>query len=212
MDDQTPARPELGFRSLDDFRLASKRVDLMFFCSNASAQVMGGVIRRFLQDDGIVVIDAVSKVISRSELARDLPALGCEFGRVMTLRRLPGAFAVGCDVAADFMTRVSGKLVGEFFGVLGRVVVGAEVIVDCWFKRPEGLLGPYIIVAVAGAEIGQSAAEGDRDLVAVDLSASSIGCCLVLRSTDAANLRRLPSHRNWSGSVIGVSAPAERYT
>jgi hypothetical protein len=135
---------------------------------------MGVVIHRFLQDDGIVVIDAASSSISRSELAKDLPTLGCDFGRVMALRRLPGAFAVGYEVEADFMTRISGKLTGEFFEALGQVVVGAEVFVDGRFKKAEGVVGSYVIVAGTGAEFGLNAAVEDRDLVAVDLSASGI--------------------------------------
>jgi hypothetical protein len=173
-DQHDPDRCDLGFRSLDDLRIASKRADLVYFGSSVSAAVTGGVICRFLQDDGIVVVDAVSSAISRSELATDLSVFGCSLDRVMTLRRLPGAFAVGYAKGADAETRVSGKLVGEFFEALGRVVVGSEVVVEGQFKRPEGVVGPYIIVAVEGAEFMASAASGDRELVAVDLSASGI--------------------------------------
>jgi hypothetical protein len=72
------------------------------------------------------------------------------------------------------VTRVYGKLVGEFFEALGRVVVGAEVLVNGPFKKPEGLVGQYFIVAVAGAEFGERAALGDHDLLAVDLSTSGV--------------------------------------
>jgi hypothetical protein len=54
------------------------------------------------------------------------------------------------------------------------VVVGAEVFVNGRFKKPEGMVGPYMIVAVEGAEFAPNAANGDRDLVAVDLSASGV--------------------------------------
>jgi hypothetical protein len=64
--------------------------------------------------------------------------------------------------------------VGEFVEALGRVVVGAEVLVNDKFKKPEGLVGPYFIVAVAGAEFEWRGARGDRDLLAVDLSTSEI--------------------------------------
>jgi hypothetical protein len=74
---------------------------------------------------------------------------------------------------ADVVTRVYGKLTGEFFEALGRVVVGAEVIVDGPFKKPEGVVGSYLIVAVEGADF-ESKVIGDRDLVAVELSASRI--------------------------------------
>jgi hypothetical protein len=67
-----------------------------------------------------------------------------------------------------------GKLVGEFFECLGRVVVGAEVIVNGPFKKPTGLVGSYLIVAVEGAEFGPMAAYRDCDLVAAELSASGI--------------------------------------
>jgi hypothetical protein len=135
---------------------------------------MGAVIGKFLQDDGIVVIDAGLASVSRSELASRLSALGCSEGHVMALRRLPGALALGYEVGADLVTRVWGKLVGEFFEALGRVVVGAEVLVNGVFEKPEGLVGPYFIVAVAGAEFGARAAQEEQDLVAVDLSASGI--------------------------------------
>jgi hypothetical protein len=39
------------------------------------------------------------------------------------------------------------------------------------FEKPEGVVGPYLIVAVDGADF-ESKANGDRDMVAVDLSAS----------------------------------------
>jgi hypothetical protein len=81
---------------------------------------------------------------------------------------------VGYEEGGDLTTRVYGKLVGEFFEGLGRVVVGAEVFVNGLFKKPDGLIGPYMIVAAKGAEFGPNAAKGDRDLVAVDLSASGI--------------------------------------
>jgi hypothetical protein len=132
------------------------------------------VIGQFLQSDGIIVIDVESSWISRSELASELSALGCGGGRVFTLYRLPGAFAVGYEVGAAVVTRVYGKLVGEFFEALGRVVVGAEVLVDGRFKKPEGLVGPYFIVANTGAEFGMWAASNDRGLVAIDLSSSRI--------------------------------------
>jgi hypothetical protein len=107
-------------------------------------------------------------------LAEELLTLGCGDGRVFTLRRLPGAFAVGYEMGADVVTRIYGKLVGEFFETLGRVVVGAEVFVNGGFDKPKGSIGPYFIVAVEGAEFGACAASRDRDLVAVDLSMSGI--------------------------------------
>jgi hypothetical protein len=57
---------------------------------------------------------------------------------------------------------------------LGRVVVAAEVLVNGPFQKPDGLVGRYLIAAVEGAKFGPGAAYGDRDLVAVDLSASGI--------------------------------------
>jgi hypothetical protein len=72
------------------------------------------------------------------------------------------------------VTRVYGKLVGEFIEALYRVVVGAEVLVNDRFKKPDDLVGPYFIVAAAGASFGYRSAERDRDLVAVDLSTSGI--------------------------------------
>jgi hypothetical protein len=53
-------------------------------------------------------------------------------------------------------------------------VVGAEVLVDGLFKKPEGDFGPYLIVAMSGAEFRPLAAFVDLDLVAVDLSASRL--------------------------------------
>jgi hypothetical protein len=154
-----PARREPGFRSLDDFQFITKRrADLVFFGSDTSPLVMGSVISRFLQSDGFIVIEAGSALVSRSQLASKLSWLGCGGSRVLTLHRLPGAFAIGYEVGADVVTRVCGKLVGEFFGALGRVVVGAEVLVNGAFKKPDGLVGPYFIVAVAGSEFGRSAA------------------------------------------------------
>jgi hypothetical protein len=135
---------------------------------------MGSVICDFLQDDGIIVIDGRSSSISRIELTRELSSMGCGDYRLLTLHRLPGALVVGYEVGADRVTRVYGKLVGEFFEALGRVVVGVEVLLSDRFKKPKGLAGPYFIVAVAGAELGGGAAHGDRDLLAVDLSASGI--------------------------------------
>jgi hypothetical protein len=169
-----PVRCDLGFRSFDDFQVASKRADLIFFGSDTPAVLMGGVIRQFLQSDGIIVIDAGSSSVSRREVAQHLPAWGCGAGRVFSLRRLPGACAVGHEEGGDFVTRVYGKLVGEFFECLGRVVVGAEVIVNGPFRKPEGLVGSYMIVALEGAEFGRRAAYRERDLVAVDLSATRI--------------------------------------
>jgi hypothetical protein len=124
-----PARREPGFRNLDEFQCTTKRrADLVFFGSDTSTPLMEVVIRQFLQDDGIIVIDAGSASVSRSELASKLPGLGCGESRVLTLRRLPGVSAIGYEVGADLVTRVWGKLVGEFFEALGRVVVGAEVL------------------------------------------------------------------------------------
>jgi hypothetical protein len=170
------------------------------------------VIREFLQDDGIVVIDAVSSAILRDDLARELPALGCADVRVMTLRRLPGALAVGYAEGADLVTRVYGKLVGEFFEALVRVVVGAEVFVKERFKKPKGLVGLYFTVAVDGAEFPAEALSFDEDLRAVDLSAAGIrklsrGCL-----PEAASLRRSPSHRNWRASALTVSPTATHCT
>jgi hypothetical protein len=100
--------------------------------------------------------------------------MGCGDYRLLTLRRLPGALVVGYEVGADRVTRVYGKLVGEFFEALNRVVVGAEVLVNDRFTKPDDLVGPYFIVAVAGAVFGYGAAEDDHDLLAVDLSTSGI--------------------------------------
>jgi hypothetical protein len=48
------------------------------------------------------------------------------------------------------------------------------VLVGGKFKKPKGLVGPYFIVAVAGAEFGDNTANSDCDLVAVDLSTTGI--------------------------------------
>jgi hypothetical protein len=174
-DDNDPGGAEPGFRNHDDFQIVRKyRADLIFFGSNTSRVAMEVVLRDFLQNDGIIVLDAGPSSISRIELAGELPTLGCGDGRVFTLRRLPGTFAVGYEVGADLVTRVYGKLACEFFEALGRVVVGAEVLVDGRFKKPEGLVGPYFIVAVEGAQFGYRATSDDRDLVAADLSSSGI--------------------------------------
>jgi hypothetical protein len=135
---------------------------------------MGSIIHRFLQSDGIVVIVAGSASDSPPEIRRGLGAVGCEGGCVLTVRRLPGAIVVGYEVGADVVTRVSAKLVGEFLEPLGRVVAGAEVVVEGRFRRPSEVVGSYFIVAVEGAEFGPYALEDDVDLVAVDLSASGI--------------------------------------
>jgi hypothetical protein len=173
--DRDPAQGGPGFQSLEDFQIVTKRrADLVFFGSNTSRLVMGAVICNFLQSDGIIVVDAASGSISRGELAMELAALGCGDGRVLTLRRLPGMIALGYDVGADVVTRVSGKLAGEFFEALGRVAVGAEVVVDDVFEKPEDVVGPYFIVAVEGAEFDWRSSSHDQDLVAVDLSASGI--------------------------------------
>jgi hypothetical protein len=87
---------------------------------------------------------------------------------------------IGYEVGADLVTRVDGKLASEFFEALGRVVIGAELLVNDEFKRPKGVIGPYFIIAVEGAVFRRRAADGDRDLVAVDLSATRI--------------RKLPNH------------------
>jgi hypothetical protein len=91
----------------------------MFFGSETSSVVMNSVIRQFLQPDGIIVIDVGSSSVSRSELAGELSSLGCGDGRVYTLRRLPGALAVGYEEGGDFVTRVYGKLVGRVLRVFG---------------------------------------------------------------------------------------------
>jgi hypothetical protein len=174
-DGRSPGGSDRGFRTSDDFQRVKKhRTDLIFFGSNTSRLMTESVIREFLQSDGMVVIDAQSSSISRSELASELSAWGCDDGRVFTLRRLPGAFALGHEVGADMVARVYGKLVGEFFEALGRVVVGAEVLVNGWFKKPKGLVGPYFIVAINGRKFGRSSASDDRDLVALDLSSSRV--------------------------------------
>jgi hypothetical protein len=225
-----PVRCDLGFRSLEDFQVASKRADLIFFSSDTSRFVMGSVIQRFLQSDGIIVIDASSSSVSRGELAKELPALGCADGRVYTLRRLPGTFAIGYEEGGDFATRVYGKLVGEFFECLGRVVVGAEVMVNGLFKKPTGLVGAYLIVAVEGAEFGPMAAYREGDLIAVDLSASGIRTlpeqafykCIQLAAIAFPpewesigeqcflGLRRWPFQRSWRASAGSVFVPATR--
>jgi hypothetical protein len=73
-----PVQREPGFRSLDDFQCITKRrADLVFFGSDTSPLAMEAVICRFLQHDGIIVVDAGSASVSRSELASKLSALGC---------------------------------------------------------------------------------------------------------------------------------------
>jgi hypothetical protein len=52
--------------------------------------------------------------------------------------------------------------------------VGAEVIVDGVFKKPDGVVGPYFIVTVAAAEFAYGTTDPVRGLVAADLSASGI--------------------------------------
>jgi hypothetical protein len=126
-------------------------------------------LTRFFRDDGIIVVIPGSTSVTTRELAAR-----CGLGCVLTLRRLPGALALCYEVDAGLGTRVDAKLVGEFFEALGRVVVGAEVVAKERFTKPEGMVGPYVIVAAEGAEIDPSGAAFDADLVAVDLSASEI--------------------------------------
>jgi hypothetical protein len=135
---------------------------------------MGSIIRDFVQDDGIIVIDVGSRSISRSEFVKELQTLGCGDCRVLTLRRLPGALVIGYEVGAELVTRVYGKLAAEFFEALGRVVIGAEVLGSGVFEKPAGVIGPYFVIAIAGAGFPRSAVNGDRDLVAVNLSKTGI--------------------------------------
>jgi hypothetical protein len=135
---------------------------------------MDSIIRDFVQNDGIVVIDVGSRSSSRDEFARELSTLGCGDCRVLTLRRLPGVLVIGWEIGADLVARVYGKLAAEFFEALGRVVVGSEVLVNGKFKTPTGVVGPYFFVAVAGTEFGDGTMDSDRDLVAVDLSTTGI--------------------------------------
>jgi hypothetical protein len=65
-DDPSPFRPDLGFRNMNDFRAASKCVDVIFFGSRTDALTVGTVIHRFLQSDGIVVVVAGSASVSPS--------------------------------------------------------------------------------------------------------------------------------------------------
>jgi hypothetical protein len=67
-----------------------------------------------------------------------------------------------------------GGLAAEFFEALGRVVIGAEVLVSGEFKKPEGMIGPYFIVAAEGAVVRRGAATWDHDLVCVDLSTTGL--------------------------------------
>jgi hypothetical protein len=91
-DGRDPFRPDLGFRSMDDFRAASKRVDLVFFGSRADPWAMATIIHRFLQSDGIVAVGAGSASVSPPEISRGLGAIGCEGGCVLTVRE-----TFGCD-------------------------------------------------------------------------------------------------------------------
>jgi hypothetical protein len=112
------------------------------------------------------------------------------------MRRLPGAIAIGYEVGADVVTRVSATLVREFLEPLGRVVAGAEVVIDGPFRKPCEVVGSYLIVAVKGAEFGPNALQDDSNLVAVDLSASGI--------------RELPeSVFDCCGQLTAVAFPAE---
>jgi hypothetical protein len=165
----SPPGCEAGFRTSADFQGALKRVDLMIFGSNTSGNAIGSVISRFAHDDAVIVVPP-----SASITAKDLSAVGCGNGRVLTLRRIGEVQVVGYEVGGDFGTRVSAKLVSEFAEPLGRVVFGAELIVSGAFKKAETLAGPYFIVAVEGAEFPYRACCVDRELVAVDVSNSRV--------------------------------------
>jgi hypothetical protein len=161
------SRCDVGFRGLADFQRASKRVDLVFFGLNTSASVVSSIIYRFARDDAVIVTAP-----STSITLGDLSAAGCVNGRVLTLRRIGEVQVVGYEAGGDFGTRASARLFSEFVEPLGRVVVGAELLVSGVFKKPETLVGPYFIVAVEGATFRRSACKRDSDLVAVDLSNS----------------------------------------
>jgi hypothetical protein len=191
-----PPRYDAGFRTFADYQHASKRVDLVIFGSNTSATAIGSVISRFAHDDAVIVVSP-----SASITAKDLSTTGCGDGRLLTLRRIGEVQVVGYeDGGGDFGTRVSAKLVSEFVKPLGRVVFGAELRVAGVFKKPETLVGPYFIVAVAGAEFVPYSCIRDGDLVAVDLSNSGVRelpDCVFARCSRLAGLPfRLSSRRS----------------
>jgi SAM-dependent methyltransferase len=168
-DGQDPVRCDLGFRSFADFQRASKKVDLVFFGSNTPATAIGSVISLFAQDDAVIVTAPTAAITGK-----DLLAVGCGNGRVLTLRRMGDVQVVGYEVGGDLGTRMAAKLVSEFVEPLGRVVFGAELVVSGTFKKPETLVGPHFIVAVEGAQFPSEACNRDSDLVAVDLGRSGM--------------------------------------
>jgi hypothetical protein len=103
------ARPVHTFGHSEDYQIIAKhRADLVLFGYDTSRLVMVSVIRDFLQDDGIIVIDGRSSSISRIELARELSSMDCGDYRLLTFRRLPGALVVGYELGADRVTRIYG--------------------------------------------------------------------------------------------------------
>ena len=113
-----------------------------------------------------------SSSISRAGLA----ATGCVDARTFSLHRLPGVFVVGYEREAisDFGTRSYAKLLSEFLEPLGRVVFGARVVVAGPYSKPADVVGPFFIVATAGASFAADACAEDADLVAAELSTSGI--------------------------------------
>jgi hypothetical protein len=70
-DDRDPVRSDAGFRSLDDFQMASKRADLIFFGSSAPRVVMSSVIQQFLQSDGKTWLPPPRSITARGASARE---------------------------------------------------------------------------------------------------------------------------------------------
>jgi hypothetical protein len=108
-DVRDPLRCDLGFRNLAEFQRASKRVDLVIFGSNTSASSIGSVIARFAHDDAVIVTEPLT-LIARKEMS----AVGCGNGQMLTLRRVGGVQVVVYEMGGDYGARMAAKLLAEF--------------------------------------------------------------------------------------------------